>query len=64
MAKGDQTCLEQWQAAGHDEGSLFIDPMFVAPEKYDFTLRSDSPAFRLGFRPIDLTTVGVRQQRN
>ena len=38
------------------------DPEFVAPEKFDFTLKPDSPAFKLGFKPIDLTSVGVRPE--
>jgi len=52
--------LEQWRARGHDQHSLIADPLFVAPEKNDFRLKPNSPAFKLGFRPIDLTGVGPR----
>jgi hypothetical protein len=52
--------LEQWRARGHDLYSVIADPCFVAPEKYDFRLRQDSPALKLGFKPIDLSHVGVR----
>ena len=37
------------------------DPLFVNPENYDFTLRPESPARKLGFRPIEMKGVGPRQ---
>lgn len=52
--------LAQWQARGHDAHSLAADPLFVAPDKMDFRLKPESPALKLGFKPIDLSTVGVR----
>ncbi|MBU4200081.1 MAG: DUF5123 domain-containing protein [Verrucomicrobia bacterium] len=30
------------------------DPLFVNPEKGDFSLKPDSPALKLGFKPLDL----------
>jgi len=56
---GDKT-LAQWQAAGQDKNSIITDPMFVAPEKGDFSLRPGSPAAKIGFEPWDLTDVGPR----
>src|SRR5207253_147753 len=53
----------EWQARGHGEHSLLVDPMFAAPEKFDFRLKPESPALKMGFRPIDLSTVGVRSNR-
>ncbi|HXX92957.1 MAG TPA: right-handed parallel beta-helix repeat-containing protein, partial [Planctomycetota bacterium] len=53
--------LEAWQKLGQDQDSIVADPLFVAPEKGDFTLRPDSPALKLGFRPIDLSGVGPRR---
>jgi hypothetical protein len=55
----------EWQALGQDRHSLTADPKFTdlaAPERGypDFTLAEDSPAFGLGFRPIDLSRVGPR----
>ena len=54
--------LGQWRARGHDKNSLIADPLFVAPEKYDFQLKKHSPALKLGFKPIDLSKVGVRKK--
>jgi parallel beta-helix repeat protein len=51
---------EQWRARGHDTNSVIADPLFVAPDKFDLRLKPESPARQLGFRPIDLSTVGVR----
>jgi hypothetical protein len=49
-----------WKARGHDEHSVLADPMFVSSEKFDFRLKPESPALKLGFKPIDLSAVGVR----
>lgn len=54
--------LEQWQARGHDKSSIVTDPLFVDPTKNDFRLRPESPALRLGFKLIDLSTVGPRRR--
>lgn len=50
----------EWQAAGHDPASIIADPLFVNPANFDFRLRPESPALRLGFHPIDLREVGPR----
>ena len=50
-----------WQKAGYDVHSLIADPLFVAPDKDDFTLKPASPALKLGFQPIDLSGVGPRR---
>jgi hypothetical protein len=49
-----------WQKRGKDAHSQYADPQFVAPEQGDFTLKSQSPAFALGFQPIDLRQTGPR----
>jgi len=52
--------LAQWRARGHDTNSSFADPLFVDAAKRDFRLQPGSPAAKLGFKPIDLSAVGVR----
>jgi hypothetical protein len=52
--------FDEWKKKGLDANSLVADPGFVAPERGDFSLKPDSPAFRLGFRKIDLGKVGPR----
>jgi hypothetical protein len=47
-----------WQKLGFDLNSLISDPMFIAPERGDFRLESDSPAFKLGFEPIPIERIG------
>lgn len=53
---------EEWQARGLDVNSVIADPLFADPEHGDFTLRADSPAFALGFRPIDMDSIGPREE--
>ena len=48
-----------WQFMGRDATSVVADPLFVAPEKGDWTLRPDSPALALGFVPFDWKLAGV-----
>ena len=54
--------LEEWQAIGLDRHSLVTEPGFVAPEELDFNLRPDSPAFKLGFQPFDVSRAGVKKE--
>jgi len=54
------TKLEAWRQRGHDRRSLVEDPQFVALGQDDFRLKPTSPAFRVGFQPIDLSSVGPR----
>lgn len=51
--------LAQWQAAGHEQGSIVADPKFKAPKRGDFRLAADSPALKLGFKPFDYAKAGV-----
>jgi hypothetical protein len=55
-----QQTLETAQKEGIDMYSLATDPLFVDPEKGDFRLKPESPALKLGFVPIDLSKVGLR----
>ncbi|HWQ93217.1 MAG TPA: right-handed parallel beta-helix repeat-containing protein [Clostridia bacterium] len=51
---------KDWQRRGKDLHSIYADPLFVAPENGNFQLKPGSPAFALGFQPIDMTRVGPR----
>ena len=51
--------LAQWQEKGHDAGSIVADPKFADPKSFNFTLPPDSPALKLGFKPIDTTEIGL-----
>lgn len=53
--------LEQWQERGQDVHSVIADPLFADPEHGDFTLKPDSPVFKLGFTAIDISKVGPRK---
>ncbi|MDO5580203.1 MAG: right-handed parallel beta-helix repeat-containing protein [Planctomycetia bacterium] len=48
-----------WQKEGNDQHSLLADPLFVDPDQRDFRLKPDSPALKLGFKPIDSSQIGV-----
>ena len=52
--------LAKWRERGHDRNSIVADPLFAAPRQNDFRLQSNSPAFKLGFKAIDVSRVGVR----
>ena len=51
-----------WQQQGNDLHSTVADPLFINPSSYQFGLQPGSPAFKLGFKPIDLTNVGPRPE--
>lgn len=52
----------QWQAKGNDVNGLVVDPQFVDIAKRDFRLKPSSPVIAAGFRPFDLSRVGVLTQ--
>jgi hypothetical protein len=57
---GTKGLPEAWKEKGLDKDSVVADPLFVDPDKGDFTLKPDSPALKLGFKPIDVSKVGPR----
>jgi len=52
-----------WQKAGFDRNSIVANPLFVSPEMDNYRLKSNSPAFRLGFEPIDIRKIGLIRKR-
>ncbi|MFH1923917.1 MAG: right-handed parallel beta-helix repeat-containing protein, partial [Planctomycetota bacterium] len=44
--------FSEWKAEGLGQHSIIADPLFVDPAGGDFSLKPESPAFELGFRPI------------
>lgn len=55
--------LEEWRKRNHDPESVVADPQLMEAKKDDFRLKPESIAFKLGFNPIDMSTVGPRSQR-
>lgn len=53
--------LKDWNRT--DKGSIVEDPLFVNPNRFDFRLKEDSPAFKIGFRPFSLTGIGPRKKQ-
>ncbi len=53
-----QETFDDWKKLGFEEHSLIADPLLVDVEGGDYRLRPESPAFRLGFCPIDVERIG------
>jgi hypothetical protein len=49
----------RWRELGFDEHSVTADPQFADPAAGDYTLAPDSPALKLGFKPIDAARIGL-----
>jgi parallel beta-helix repeat protein len=54
--------FDDWRKRGHDISSVVADPLFFNPKAYNFRLSPNSPALKLGFKPIDISKVGVRRK--
>lgn len=52
--------FEEWRRMGYDLHSMIADPIFKDVRNRDFTLADNSPAFSLGFTPIDNSDAGPR----
>ncbi len=63
MGWGGWMSFADWQEHGFDTHSVYADPLFVDPANDDYTLRPDSPAFKLGFVAIDTGKMGPLKRR-
>jgi parallel beta-helix repeat protein len=50
--------LSVWQGRNKDVHSVYEDPLFEDAANFDFRLKPESPAFKLGFKQIDMKSVG------
>ena len=53
---------EGWERLGFDEGSLTADPLFMDAADDDYRLRPDSPALTMGFAPVPVERIGIRNR--
>lgn len=53
--------LQKQKSDGVDAHSLAVDPLFVDPENGNFQLQPNSPAWKMGIVPIDLSEIGLRK---
>jgi parallel beta-helix repeat protein len=58
------TTLTQWKELGYDGDTVIADPLFEDVAADDYTLKSESPALKLGFQPIDIRAIGPRQDKD
>lgn len=61
--KGKVIHLTGWKKMGFDVHSVTADPMFMDLKHDDYRLKPESPAIKLGFEPIDMTKIGIREGR-
>ncbi|MBI2842836.1 MAG: right-handed parallel beta-helix repeat-containing protein [Armatimonadetes bacterium] len=59
-ADGKYPGLADWEAIGYEVHSVKADPLFVDAAAGDYRIKSDSPAFDLGFAPVDVSNIGIR----
>ncbi len=54
-----QATWDEWRKLGPDAHSVLADPLFVDAAHNDYRLRADSPALKLGFKPIPVEKIGL-----
>jgi len=56
--------FENWRkldGKNFDAHSIVADPLFADPAGHDYRLKSESPAFKVGFKPIDTGKIGLKK---
>jgi len=48
-----------WKSQGQDLNSIESDPLLIDPQHDDFDLSPESPALKLGFKPINVSDTGL-----
>jgi hypothetical protein len=56
-----EAALKGLQEKGTDKHSISADPLFVDVGRGNLRLRPGSPAFKLGFKQIDMDKIGLRE---
>jgi hypothetical protein len=59
-ADGDWDAWRALFGGRFDRHSVIADPRFVDPARRDYRLRPDSPALRLGIKPIETRRIGLK----
>ena len=54
--------VESKRKDGIEINSLIEDPLFVDIENQNFRLKSNSPAFKLGFKQIEMSNIGLNEK--
>jgi hypothetical protein len=62
FCSGNKLTPEEMQKRGLFRNAVIADPGFADPHNGDFTLPADSPAYAIGFEPIDMSDVGIREK--
>lgn len=57
-----QSFLTYYRTRGIDSTSVVGDPLFVDIKKGDFRLRKGSPAYKIGFKDIDVKQIGLTDE--
>lgn len=60
----DAESFFEWQKWGFDFHSIITDPLFVDAEHDNYMLKPESPAFKLGFKQIDVSKVGLVKEKD
>lgn len=59
---GDKITWDEWLKKGYETGSIIANPCIRGLDTEDFRLEDDSPAYRLGFKPLPLDRMGLQKK--